>query len=237
MIKAGIDRLNSQTEKEAVMKKTLIIGSILFTVIALVFPGPALAQGTRTFEVTITNLTGGQIFSPPIVLAHDNDFNLFTLGEPASEALTGLAEDGDTSGLVDMAENMPSIYGYAMADGPVLPGTSAVVEIDTHHTAKRLSVAGMLVTTNDAFFAVRGARTWGIFLEPLHASAYDAGSEVNSENCSDIPGPPCGNGGVRNTADAEGYVHIHAGIHGTMDISTAEFDWNNPVALIRIQRK
>ena len=48
----------------------------------------------------------------------------------------------------------------------------------------------------------------------MEAAAYDAGSEYNSEDCAFIPGPPFGNGGVRDTDGAEGYVQILSGIHG-----------------------
>jgi hypothetical protein len=68
------------------------------------------------------------------------------------------------------------------------------------------------------------------------ADAYDAGSERNSELCRFIPGPPCGNANVHDPDSAEGYVHIHAGIHGSGDLDPSEFDWRNPVAQIVIQR-
>jgi hypothetical protein len=67
------------------------------------------------------------------------------------------------------------------------------------------------------------------------ADPYDAGSEANSEFCEFIPGPPCENPGVRDTANAEGYVHIHAGIHGIGDLDASMFDWHNPVAEITIR--
>jgi hypothetical protein len=36
---------------------------------------------------------------------------------------------------------------------------------------------------------------------------------------------------------AEGYVHVHAGIHGIgSEVIPAERDWNNPVAKITIRR-
>ena len=35
---------------------------------------------------------------------------------------------------------------------------------------------------------------------------------------------------------AEGFVHIHAGIAGGGDLDPAATDWNNPVALVHIER-
>ncbi len=59
---------------------------------------------------------------------------------------------------------------------------------------------------------------------------------MNSEDCIYIPGPPCGNPGVRDTDGAEGFVHVHPGIHGIADLVPAAHDWRNPVALITIER-
>lgn len=78
------------------------------------------------------------------------------------------------------------------------------------------------------------ARLWEATV--VNAAAYDAGSEDNSEDCAYIPGPPCGNGDVRDTVGAEGYVYIHSGIHGIGDLEPAEFDWGNPVATVKIER-
>jgi len=68
------------------------------------------------------------------------------------------------------------------------------------------------------------------------ATVYDAGSERNSEDCQYIPGPPCGNGGVRDTAGAEGFVHVHNGIHGVSSLSAQTYSWHNPGAVITIKR-
>jgi len=73
----------------------------------------------------------------------------------------------------------------------------------------------------------------------VEAPAYDAGSERNSEDCDYIPGPPCNNSPAHDPADAEGYVHIHAGIHGIgpdPSVDPAMHDWRNPVAKITIRR-
>ena len=71
----------------------------------------------------------------------------------------------------------------------------------------------------------------------VESEAYDAGSEMNSEDCAFIPGPPCGDVN-HNPAAAEGYVHIHAGIHGISGgtLNPAQLDWRNPVALVEIKR-
>ena len=229
------------------MKKIKIFFTIAFFVIPILAGGLSFAdqrRGERTYEVTITNLTRGQIISPPIVISHDENFRLFTLGEPASHELYPLAEDGDTVPLTDHIKTLPSVFDYAVAaplvgPSPLFPGESVTYEIGTRGRARFISAAGMLVTTNDAFFAIQGIRVPKKGETVVDAAAYDAGSEANSEDCDFIPGPPCGNGGFRDTGDAEGYVHIHAGIHG-IDIDDmvipAMHDWRNPVAKITIRR-
>jgi hypothetical protein len=70
----------------------------------------------------------------------------------------------------------------------------------------------------------------------MRSPAYDAGSEANNEDGDFIPGPPFGSGGVRDTEGAEGFVHIHSGVHGIADLDPAIYDWRNPTAEIRITR-
>ena len=216
--------------------------SVIFTMIFILASGLSFADEDRNkkkikFKVTITNLTRGQVFSPPIAIGHDGKFRLFTLGEEASDELAALAEDGDTGPLVNLIEGK---YPYAFDGEIVPPGGSVYLELKISkfsHT-RSISVAGMLVTTNDAFFAARDIWFLGKRNVMVEALAYDAGSERNSEECAFIPGPPCGNGGVRDIDGSEGYVHVHAGIHGTADsdLNPAMHDWRNPVAKITIER-
>jgi hypothetical protein len=192
------------------------------------------SHGRKTYAVTITNLTRGQIFSPPIVISHKKNFNLFTLGDPASPEFAALAEDGLTDPLVAILSELPSVFDSKVAGGPIMPGESVTIEFSTRRHFRYISVAGMLVTTNDAFFAVRNLRVPGWGRAKVEAIVYDAGSEANSESCDFIPGPPCANPAERDTGGAEGYVHVHAGIHGIGNLDPAEHDWRNPAALITV---
>lgn len=64
-----------------------------------------------------------------------------------------------------------------------------------------------------------------------------AGTEVNNELCSSMPGPGCpaGSGNIQN-GPGEGYIHVHRGFHGVGDLEEANYDWRNPVAEIYIQK-
>ena len=226
------------------MKYNKYAFAIMLILILILTSGLAFADQERykkKYEITITNLTRGQVFSPPIVINHNSNFSLFTLGEEASDELAALAEGGDTGLLVDL---IGGVYPYAVAGGPIMPGDSESVtlEISKRGGSSLISVAGMLVTTNDAFLAVRDIWFLGKGKVIVKALAYDAGSEQNSEDCDYIPGPPCGNSPAHDPADSEGYVHIHAGIHGIGPegqdprVDPAEHDWRNPVAQITIRR-
>lgn len=212
---------------------TVVAGSLLLALM----PVSAGAQGPQNVRVTITNLTSGQIISPPVVVTHSAGTYVFRAGEEASSQVAALAEDADSAGLLAALAADPQVADFDIAGGPLLPGDSVTFYLSGTGPWTRLTALGMLVTTNDAFFGLDSAELSGrprskVFSVP----AYDAGSEVNSESCTYIPGPPCMNGGVRDTDGAEGFVHVHSGIHGIGDLVPAEHDWRNPVVRIEVQR-
>ena len=199
-------------------------------------------SGGTVYEVTITNLTKGQIFSHPVVISHNSEFSLFELGQPVSGALAQLAEDGLTQPLIDDAMATGTVLDAVAAPTPLPPGQSRTLEILVNPKYNEISVTGMLVITNDAFFALRNAEVRALPFKTgfsreitYFADAYDAGSEANTELCSDIPGPPCNNMGVRVTDGAEGYVYVHSGIVGDHDVGREKYDWRSSVAKITIR--
>lgn len=208
----------------------------------------ALAQGGPRYEVTVTNLTRGQQFTPILVATHKEGVRLFNLGEPASPQLAVLAEEGDTAPLTNLLLATPGVNEVVTAPGFLDPGASRTVTVAAHAQFDHLSVAAMLIPTNDGFFAVNGVAgprgnntSKGDNALMLFSPAYDAGSERNDELCASIPGPnftECGGpgGGGMPSGNEEGYVHIHAGIHGIGDLNAAMRDWRNPVARIVIRR-
>ena len=194
-------------------------------------------DGARDFDVTVTNLTRGQQFTPILVASHEEGVNIFDLGVSASGPLATLAETGNTAPLTALLMATPGVK-EVVTMGPLLdPGASRTITINGGGKFKHVSVASMLISTNDGFFALNGVKgltgKTGTFFSP----AYDAGSEVNDELCSSIPGPffgECGGPGGGAPGGGEGYVHIHAGMHGIGDMDASERDWRNPVAKITI---
>ncbi len=201
----------------------------------------------QVFEITLTNLTtgepgmGGQIFSHPIFAAHFASDGLATVGEPAVPALVTLAENGDVSGLLEFATAVGA--DTAVADNVVIPGGAVTVRLKGNILNSSLTVASMLVSTNDGFIAATDVPLYDENGMPVSATlelmAYDAGSEENTELASDIPGPL----GLDADADPEGsnarvpteggVITPHPGIQGVGDVSEA-FAWTEPTATLTI---
>ena len=51
-----------------------------------------------------------------------------------------------------------------------------------------------------------------------------------------IPGPPCGSAGAHDPAPAEGFIHLHSGIHGGASLDPSVDDWGIYAARIEIER-
>ncbi len=198
----------------------------------------------RKYEVTITNITRGQTFTPILVATHSARIGLFELGAPAGEPLEILAEDGNTAPLTEVLLGAP----YEVADvqtipGLLGPGGTAKVIVEATRFQRFLSLAAMLIPTNDTFVALdtvplpyRG--------RSYTALAYDAGTETNDQNCLNMPGPRCGGEGFSpgpNEGD-EGYVYVSNGFHELPEAEKGEvlgpqvYDWRNPVARIVVRR-
>ena len=218
-----------------------VLGGTILAALSLgVFGSMASGDpGGLKFEVTVTNLTRGQTFTPILVASHKAGVKVFTLGDPASVALEVLAEDGDTGPLATLLLSMPGVHAVADSGGLLPPGGLVTVEVSTTSQFDHVSVASMLIPTNDAFFALNGVTgPTGNKMVMRVSPAYDAGTEANDEDCLSIPGPFCmGAGFDPSRAGAEGFVHVHAGIHGGVGgVDPTMHDWRNPVAQITIKR-
>lgn len=226
------------------MKKRLYVAALGLVALVAVSVGwfgvssaRADGDGGAKYEVTITNLTRGQTFTPILVASHKKGVKLFELGSMASPELATLAEGGNTVPLGDKLSAMSEVKDVQDSGGLLDPGASVTVEVETKGKFDHISVASMLIPTNDAFFSLNGVKgPKGKKTLTLFSPAYDAGSEPNDELCSNIPGPVCGGAGPSPGAGGEDYVHIHAGIHGIGDLVASERDWRNPVAYITITR-
>jgi hypothetical protein len=213
-------------------KMTLILAGLLATTLSLGIQ----AQEAKTFEVTITNITKDQNFTPLLLATHTGAVSLFTPGQAASLELEMQAEGGNPMPLKDLLDSNPDVLNTAVAevDGVLLmPGQSVTVEIQGNGKFNRLSITSMLIPTNDTFVGLRSMKL------PSRSAmaavpAFDAGTEMNDEDCDHIPGPDCGGEGF-NPVGGEGYIYISNGISGIADLAPDVFDWRNPVARVVVK--
>ncbi len=204
---------------------------------SLLYSSAVLADGYARYEVTVTNLTRAQVFTPILVSSHRNGVNLFELGSAASPELSALAEGGDVAPLTAMLDSDHHVIDTANSGGLLMPGQSVTVTVSARRGAKRISLASMLIPTNDSFIALNSVKAPKHHRSRVYYSpGYDAGTEPNDENCMHIPGPVCGGEGGSPGAGGEGYVHISGGIAGIADLAAETYDWHNPTAKIEIRR-
>ncbi len=222
------------------MKHLALLFAFVLLMTVAVLPGSRVfAQKSQYYTVTITNLTKGQTFTPILAATHEEGVSIFELGESASVELEELAEAGDTAPLAAQLSGMSEVLDVKTADSPLPPGKSVTLILRTSNEFNYVTVASMLVPTNDGFFALDGVEgpTGNNRLSVYTSPAYDAGTEFNDELCINIPGPPTvcmGEGFNPSREGAEGFVHIHSGIQGVGDLNPAERNWQNPVARIVI---
>src|SRR3990170_1978765 len=189
VLEKGFSPSNVQQRRQAMKRLTLFVALFLVLMVGILTSGIASAEQGRRYAVTITNITRGQVITPPVVISHNEEFHLFALGSPAIPQLATLAEDGVTAPLLAYVAALPTVLDTAVSSGPLMPGTSVTLEITTGGRFRYISAASMLASTNDAFFAIRNVRVdkeGGLVVD---AEAYDAGSEANTESCAEIPGP------------------------------------------------
>ncbi len=211
---------------------------------------PAAADDHATYEVTITNQTYAQWFTPPAAATHDGSVAMFTKNQQASYEIQQIAENGNLTPMVGLLGSASGVTDWAVAVSnpipPLAPGASITFTLEGA-PGDRLSFASMLICTNDGFAGIDG------MLLPVHpgqtqtrnVNAYDAGTEVNTEAWSDLV-PPCamltgfgdqGGTGMSNPALAEGgVIRLHKGIKGFSDLMHAVHDWTGPVATIEVTR-
>ena len=238
----------------------LMLGSSLLAASALAGLAPiAAAQSgaTATYRVTIANLAPGQPLTPPLVVLHRPTISIVEAGAPASEGLQQLAENGNPAVLVDSLSGNDAVGAVAVGEHPIasggIPGAAAIpsvatIEVTADRGANRISVASMLICTNDGFSIVHDAKAPGKVgqTSTFFSHAYDAGTEVNTEAFADLV-PPC-QGLVGVTGDAEGtgmsnpdlteggVVAPHMGIAGEADLDAMAHAVAESPALVVVER-
>lgn len=222
--------------------KTILSISVI-AASALLFAGASTAYNhARTYSVTITNVTKAIQFTPILAATHRSSIRYFELGSPASDGLALLAEGGATDPIAEELGATGKVFDTAnsadvLGTPPLLfPGQTVTLQITANKKHSRLSLAAMLLPTNDSFVAVDSLKLPLFGSKTVYAIGYDAGSELNDELCANIPGPTCGGAGPSPAEGGEGFVHVANGIHGNGDLDRGVYDWRNPVAKVVVKR-
>ena len=244
----------------------------LFTVVAasaaliLTFALPAASDDgpdLRTYRVTLVNLTDGQPFSPPVAATHRRGIHMFQVGGFASNQLAAIAQGGDQGPMFQLFNGAPGVTQAVdigapltrtgkVADPPGPPGPfvdSATFQI-TARAGDRLSLATMLICTNDGFLGLDSVRLPSHGARAFLINGYDAGRENNTQlsqdlvdPCTDLgpvplPGDPDGNfdtGAVLTNPPTR--IQHHPNIQaGVGELTPAAHGWRDPVAVAVVSR-
>ena len=215
-------------------------------------PTAEAAAAERTYHVTVKNLTsGGQWFTPPLVAVHRGSEDLFTVGKPASYGIQQIAENGNLAPMLERLELSRHATSFAVVEGvsgPVAPGEAVTVSLTADPGSNFVSFASMLICTNDGFTGVDGAALPKKVGEEIsiYLGAFDAGTEINTEDFADIV-PPCqvlggvssedSGSGASDPALAEGgVIRPHPGIMDRSDLVSGIHGWADPVAMFTVRR-
>nr|WP_136250756.1 spondin domain-containing protein [Ningiella ruwaisensis] len=193
-----------------------------------------------TYELTITNLSNAQPLSPVALILH-SEGNLWTVGQSASQALEQMAEGGQT----DELRSLDIVLAESSGAAPIGPGGSETITVSINdNTQALLSVATMLVNTNDGFTGLNAYSLADLGVGDaisLLTRAYDAGTEVNSEAAGTMPGPADNGEGFNVTRDDVDFVALHQGVVSADDglsnsVLNLAHKFDNPVMRISILR-
>jgi len=127
--------------------------------VALLLGSSAFSAFADEVEVRIVNMTRGQVFSPVIAWSHNRSFTpFFAFGQPASEDVRAIAEDGNSGPLAATLGGDGTVNDIVTGEGPIPPGGTATLTVDIEGGKRLISLGSMLVNTNDTFFALRGVK-------------------------------------------------------------------------------
>ncbi len=232
-----------------------LIALLVLTVLAGVGSTASAGPPERIYRVTLHNLTDSQPFSPGFAITHKSAFHAFQVGGLAHPGIEAIAEAGNEAPAVAALGDVNAVFDLYDISRPITrQGTTVGMFTDSitfeinARPGDRLSLAVMLICTNDGFTGLDSAKLPSHGSVTYHAAGYDSGTENNTEESDDIVDPCSGLGPVPLAGDPDGNedaavdssphvpIHHHPNISGGSDLSTADHDWDDPVASITIER-
>lgn len=204
-----------------------------------------------TYEVTIENLSN-QPLSPAVAATHVPGLGMWIPGELASAELIEIAENGNQIPAFDALSANPDVTSVVDVGVPLTPRgtevgdfTDSVTFTIEGYPGDRLSLATMLICSNDGFTGVTNLRLPNADqVRMTRTRAYDAGSEANTEVSEDIVDPCSGLGLVALDGDPDGNnnegidteegVAIHPGVSGEGELTRMDHGWRRSIAKVTI---
>ncbi len=165
------------------------------------------------------------------------------MGSAASDGLEVLAESGDSSTFISAYADklMDSDSGTA----PFGPGGSDTLMVSADVMDEmNISLATMLVNTNDAFTGITGLDVSAMLVGDSmkhYLPIYDAGTEANDELAGTIPGPADGGEGFNAARDDVDFVARHPGVVSQDDgysssVLNGSHRFDSPIAMLVVKR-
>ncbi len=239
------------------LKRIITTGGVLGALLVLAAASTVASAEAplRTYRVTITNITDSQPMSPGVVITHRPTFELFEVGDLAHPGVEAIAESGNEAPAVAALDGAAGVTDLYDLNRPLTrQGTvhmaftdSTTFEIEAR-PGDRISLATMLICTNDGFSGLDGAHLPAHGSVTYHAAGYDAGTEDNTEQSTDMVDPCSGLGSVALAGDPDGNddagvdtdphqpISHHAGINGNGELSGTDHGWDDPVLMVKIDR-
>ena len=209
---------------------------------------------TLAYKVTIENLAPTQPLSPPVLATHKQPVGMFRVGENASLGLEAIAEDGNQLPMFNRLDGLRHVTQAVDVGVPLTPNGQTVLDFTDSVTftihgrpSDRLSMATMLICTNDGFTGLDHARLPLFGSRVYLTDGYDAGTEDNTELSMDIVDPCSALGPVTLAGDPNGNlndpvdsmpqepIRHHPGIFEIGDLLGAH-GWTDPVAKVTVTR-
>lgn len=181
----------------------------------------AVSAHAADYRITVTD-TGPQPLSPLFFTTGTSSFDLFDLGSTASLGIKKIAEGGDTSAAVALAQGAGSAVGTygVVGDSPLAPGLTRTYSFSTDAAHPYFSFAAMLGKTNDGFIGesassmgldlFSGGAPQGFSLDVFGTRAWDAGTELNTQDAADLGF--LGGAGNPQEAPADAHIRVHGGV-------------------------
>ncbi len=199
------------------------------------------------FEVSVTNETAGQPFSPMTLVVHQAGQAFWEIGQPVTVALERIAESGNAMFWRDALKADSMVYQIKEGKGLILPGQSETFTVELSPAVlandPRISFAAMLGKTNDGLVLMSGQKLNTLKsgeTASMQLLSYDAGTELNRETAATL-GALGGEGFSAVRDDRVDQLTLHPGVvskdDGLTNSGLTDLEkWDNAVAKVDIKR-